>query len=61
MHKDPSERTEGEEVGIPFPEWLLNFDAEKNARELYPAVAKILREEGYTPPSERIFDCCRSQ
>ena len=61
LHKDPDEREKDKDVGLPFPEWLLDFDAEQNAKDLYLDVARLILEKGYTRPSELIFDCCRSQ
>ena len=60
FHRSPDERAEGEFVGLPFPEWLLGFDAEKNAQEVYNEVAKHIEGQGYRPPSEGILECCKS-
>ena len=60
LHKDPDEREKDRDVNLPFPEWLLNFDAEQNAKALYPNVSRLILERGYLKPSERIYDCCRS-
>ncbi|THH07687.1 hypothetical protein EW145_g3206 [Phellinidium pouzarii] len=50
MHKDPESRDE--DVSMPFPEWLLDFDAEKHARNLYDKVSGDILLSGYMRPSE---------
>ncbi|KAL5508397.1 hypothetical protein ACEPAH_6016 [Sanghuangporus vaninii] len=60
LHKSPDARAEDEEVALPFPEWLLNFDAEQNANDLYEEVKAYILTEGYKRPSELIIPCCRS-
>ena len=49
-HKAP-ETAKGEAVHLPRPEWLLGFDAEKNAYEVYDQTAKKILENGYKLPT----------
>ena len=60
LHKNPDARAEDEKVALPFPEWLLNFDAEQNAVDLYEEVAACILTEGYQRPSEFVVPCCKS-
>ena len=40
-HKKSENNDEQEgEVGLPFPEWLLNFDAEKHAFSVFDSVSR---------------------
>ncbi|KAI0312111.1 monooxygenase [Amylostereum chailletii] len=40
----------GESLDLPFPEWLLDFDAERHAYEVYQGIAARIEREGYTLP-----------
>ncbi|KAL5524145.1 hypothetical protein ACEPAG_8318 [Sanghuangporus baumii] len=40
----------GKEVELPRPKWLLGFDAEKHAYEVYEETAKEIKEKGYQLP-----------
>ena len=42
-------READEDVNLPFPDWLLNFDAEKYARDQFRTVVDDLRD-GYQRP-----------
>ncbi|KAI0311473.1 monooxygenase [Amylostereum chailletii] len=44
----PTDR--GEALELPRPEWLLAFDAERHAYEVYRGVAARIEREGYTLP-----------
>ena len=53
MHADPDSRGDAdEEVQLPFPEWLLNHDAELFATEHFGEVSKKIVEEGYVRPGD---------
>ena len=41
----------GAAVELPRPEWLLGFDAEKHAYEVYKETAKEIEEKGYQLPT----------
>ncbi|KAH8119593.1 monooxygenase [Phellopilus nigrolimitatus] len=45
----PSDK--GAAVELPMPEWLLNFDAEKEVYEVYETLANEIREKGYELPT----------
>ena len=47
---EPRSEPEAVKVELPFPEWLLNFDAEKHAYAVYDEVARGIVEQGYTRP-----------
>ncbi|TFK48066.1 monooxygenase [Heliocybe sulcata] len=49
-HKAKSD-VKGEEVSMPHPEWLLGFDAEKHAYEVYADAAEEIEERGYELPT----------
>ena len=40
----------GAAVELPRPEWLLGFDAEKHAYEVYGEIVKEIRQHGYVLP-----------
>ena len=40
----------GKEVELPRPKWLLGFDAEKHAYEVYEQTASEVKERGYELP-----------
>ena len=44
----PSDR--GSAVELPRPEWLLDFDAERHAYEVFSGMRAKLEREGYTRP-----------
>ena len=50
----------GKDVELPRPKWLLGFDAERHAYEVYEQTAGELREKGYElpvlPPSMPLED-----
>jgi len=48
-HKNPDDREN--DVELPFPEWLLNFDAEKHAQNTFRHVAENIKKLGYTQPA----------
>lgn len=53
MHQDPDARGNADEdVQLPFPEWLLNHDAELYATEHFAEVSKRICEEGYVRPGD---------
>lgn len=51
-HAKPDGREDN--IQLPFPEWLLNFDAEKEAHEAFEKVAQNLEKDGYAKPSVRL-------
>ncbi|KAI5118775.1 hypothetical protein M0805_005656 [Coniferiporia weirii] len=53
LHKDPEAREE-EDVAVPFPEWLLNFDAEKHAGDVYGEISQGILLGGYVRPSVQV-------
>jgi len=46
---NPGDR--GECMNIPRPEWLLSFDAEAHAYQVYDNVEKQIKEHGYKHPT----------
>ena len=46
----PEMKSEAVKVELPFPEWLLNFDAEQHALTVYEDVAGSIVERGYSKP-----------
>lgn len=49
-HPRPDADSEPTKVELPFPEWLLNFDAEKHACAVYHEIARGIMERGYSRP-----------
>ena len=47
-HSVTTER--GKDVELPRPRWLLGFDAEEHAYQVYEDVAKEIEEKGYELP-----------
>ena len=43
------------EVQLPFPEWLLNFDAEREAYKGFDEVLRKLENQGYTQPNVELL------
>lgn len=41
----------GATVELPRPEWLLGFDAERHAYDVYDETAKEIEEKGYQLPT----------
>lgn len=54
LHSNPEERGR-DDVKLPFPEWLLNFDVEEHAMGAYNEVSTAIQENGYTKPSVRLL------
>jgi hypothetical protein len=46
---NPEDR--GECLNLPRPEWLLSFDAEAHAYQVYDNVEKQIKEHGYKHPT----------
>lgn len=40
----------GSSMDLPRPEWLLDFDAEREAYDRWGAVSEKIRQEGYKLP-----------
>ncbi len=40
----------GAAVELPRPEWLLGFDAERHAYEVYEGIVRLIQEVGYALP-----------
>jgi hypothetical protein len=53
-HSVTNER--GKDVELPRPEWLLRFDAEKHAYDVYEGVAKEIQVKGYELPTLPVPD-----
>lgn len=51
MWHKASENAKDEAVHLPRPEWLLGFDAEKHAYDVYEQTAKEILEKGYELPT----------
>jgi len=47
-HKKAEDRENN--VELPFPEWLLNFDAEQNAQDSFLQVSENIKMHGYAQP-----------
>ncbi len=43
-----------QDVELPFPEWILSFDAEKHVREVYNEVARDIMLNGYQRPKSTV-------
>jgi len=51
-NRDGNSEEQNDDVELPFPEWLLNFDAEKHAHAAYEGIASEIMAEGYKRPME---------
>ena len=59
MWHKASPEAKGNAVELPRPKWLLDFDAEKHAYEVYEETAKEIGEKGYqlpVLPPDRLVD-----
>ncbi|KLO15675.1 FAD/NAD(P)-binding domain-containing protein [Schizopora paradoxa] len=45
----------GDDVELPFPEWLLNFDAERHAQNTFGQIFDSLKEKGYARPNVHLL------
>lgn len=46
---------EGKDVELPFPEWLLNFDAERHAHSTFTQISEEMERKGYTRPNVHLL------
>ena len=50
MWHKASPEAKGNALELPRPKWLLDFDAERHAYDVYEDTAKEIREKGYQLP-----------